>query len=257
MGVEREGGGPLSVPPVPPTVSQEGCLSLAVSPQVSVCAHRSCHSRKPRHHCRCSYSKWSLTIMHVIATTILGRLGSPHRQNEEDRGLCPPGDREPPARSEGQVCLGGSAGSPGIPPREQPWPPGRSQAPGLPRWAHGLHTLSYRHPVLHTRLPSHQPVEGVPRPSLRGVPGSVNRWAVLASSLPAPFDSASCLPAQASPLPIPPCSMRDLCWLNSVSSETELWWGRDAVIYSPVFPEPGTASGTHRRVPRVAPGAGL
>lgn len=98
---------------------------------------------------------------------------------------------------------------------------------------------------------------GVPRPSLRGVPGSVNRWAVLASSLPAPFDSASCLPAQASPLPIPPCSMRDLCWLNSVSSETELWWGRDAVIYSPVFPEPGTASGTHRRVPRVAPGAGL
>lgn len=86
----------------------------------------------------------------------------------------------------------------------------------------------------------------------QGVPGRVNRWSVLTSSIPVPFDSASCLPAQASPLPVPHCSMCDICWLNSVSGETELWWGRDATIHS-VSPEPRAASGTHRRAPRVAP----
>lgn len=35
------------------------------------------HCRNPKHHFRFSYCKWSLTIMQVIATIILGRLENP------------------------------------------------------------------------------------------------------------------------------------------------------------------------------------
>ena len=87
-GVEREDRDP-SLSHLCPLQPLRRSVSPWLSAAGSVCVPLSRHSGKPRCHFRFSYCKWPLTIMQVIATTILGRLASPDRQKEEDRGAVP------------------------------------------------------------------------------------------------------------------------------------------------------------------------